>query len=47
MTSLEQNETPRGHRVQANGPDIYYEEHGRSQGQALLLLHGGALTGES
>jgi len=47
MTSLEEKETPRSHRVQANDLDIYYEEHGRNQGQALLLIHGGALTGDS
>jgi pimeloyl-ACP methyl ester carboxylesterase len=47
MTSLEHEETKRGRHVQANGLEIYYEERGRSNGHPLLLIHGGALTGES
>ena len=31
--------------MQANGLNIYYEEHG--QGKPLILIHGGALTGKS
>src|SRR3954466_13654240 len=34
-----------GGYVQANGLEIYYEEHG--QGQPLILIHGGAVTGAS
>src|SRR5436305_10752583 len=40
-------QTERGRTVKANGLDIYYEEHGQSQGKPLLLIHGGALTGKS
>jgi pimeloyl-ACP methyl ester carboxylesterase len=35
-------EIQRGHIVQANGVNIYYEVHG--QGKPLLLLHAGTLT---
>jgi pimeloyl-ACP methyl ester carboxylesterase len=45
MTAPEHTETQRGLYIQANGLDIYYEEHG--QGTPLLLLHGGTLTAES
>lgn len=45
MTTPESTETRHGHYVQANGLDIYYEELGR--GKPLLLIHGGALTGDS
>ncbi|MDQ3930228.1 MAG: alpha/beta hydrolase [Chloroflexota bacterium] len=45
MTAPERTETRQGRYVQANGLDIYYEEHG--QGQPLLLIHGGALTSAS
>jgi pimeloyl-ACP methyl ester carboxylesterase len=45
MTTPERPGTQHGHYVQANGLDIYYEEHG--QGKPLLLLHGGILTGDS
>jgi pimeloyl-ACP methyl ester carboxylesterase len=34
-----------GRYIQANGLNIYYEEHG--QGPALLLIHGGTATAES
>ena len=36
-----------GHYVQANGPDIYYREHGQRDGQPLILIHGGLLTSDS
>ena len=45
MTTPESTETRHGHYVQANGLEIYYEELGR--GKPLLLIHGGALTGDS
>jgi pimeloyl-ACP methyl ester carboxylesterase len=45
VSSPEHTETPRGRYIQANGLDIYYEEHGH--GQPLLLIHGGVLTGHS
>jgi pimeloyl-ACP methyl ester carboxylesterase len=45
MTTSEHTETEQSHYIQANGLDIYYEEHG--QGKPLLLIHGGALTGQS
>lgn len=45
MTTPESTETRHGHYVQANGLDIYYGEYGR--GKPLLLIHGGALTGDS
>lgn len=45
MTAAQHTETQPGHYIQANGLDIYYEERG--QGQPLLLIHGGLLTGES
>lgn len=45
MTAPERTGTQTGRYVQANGLDIYYEEQG--EGQPLLLIHGGALTGES
>lgn len=34
-----------GHYIQANELNLYYEEQG--QGTPLLLIHGGALTGDS
>ncbi len=40
-------ETQHGHYIQANGLDIYYEEHGQGKGKPLLLIHGGAFTGQS
>ncbi len=45
MTTPEHPETQHGHYIQANGLDIYYQEHG--QGKPLLLIHGGILTGDS
>lgn len=45
MTASEHAESRHGQYIHANGLDIYYEEHG--QGKPLLLIHGGALTGES
>jgi pimeloyl-ACP methyl ester carboxylesterase len=45
MTAPAHTENPRGQYIQANGLDIYYEEQG--QGSPLLLIHGGALSGES
>ncbi|MDQ5823774.1 MAG: alpha/beta hydrolase [Chloroflexota bacterium] len=45
MPEPEPTGTKNGHYVQANGLNIYYEEHG--QGRPLILIHGGALTGES
>jgi pimeloyl-ACP methyl ester carboxylesterase len=33
-----------GQFVQANGLDIYYEEHGRGE-EPLILVHGGLITG--
>jgi pimeloyl-ACP methyl ester carboxylesterase len=39
------SETTQGYTIQANGLNLYYEEHG--QGQPLLLIHGGILTGQS
>ncbi len=45
MTAPEHGDTPHGHTIQANGLDIYYTEQG--QGQPLLLIHGGILTGAS
>src|SRR5436305_5943094 len=45
MPAPEHTEPPQGHYIRANGLDIYYEERG--QGQPLLLIHGGALTGQS
>ncbi len=47
MTAPEHTETQHGHYIHANGLNIYYEEQGHGQGQPLLLIHGGALTGES
>ncbi len=40
IDNSEQIESGRGHYIQANGLNIYYEEHG--QGKPLLLVHGGA-----
>lgn len=34
----------RGHVIEANGVNIYYESHGH--GEPLLLLHAGSLTGD-
>lgn len=45
MPAPEHTDTRQGHYVQANGLNIYYEEHGR--GKPLILIHGGALTGDS
>ncbi|HEX8228647.1 MAG TPA: alpha/beta hydrolase [Chloroflexia bacterium] len=45
MTTPERTGTQTGRYVRANGLDIYYEEQG--EGQPLLLIHGGALTGDS
>jgi pimeloyl-ACP methyl ester carboxylesterase len=45
MTPPESTEAQHGQYIQANGLDIYYEEHG--QGKPLLLIHGGTLTAES
>src|SRR5689334_4483044 len=45
MIPPDENETQRGHYIQANDLNIYYEEHG--QGKPLLLIHGGTLTAES
>jgi pimeloyl-ACP methyl ester carboxylesterase len=45
MTTPEHTETQQGHYIQANGLNIYYEEHG--QGEPLLLIHGGILTAGS
>src|SRR5687767_3848021 len=45
MTAPEHTETQPGHFIHANGLDIYYQEHG--QGQPLLLIHGGTLSGDS
>jgi pimeloyl-ACP methyl ester carboxylesterase len=45
MTPTEHAATQRGHYIQANGVDIYYEERGL--GKPLLLIHGGTLTAES
>ncbi|HYP40770.1 MAG TPA: alpha/beta hydrolase [Chloroflexia bacterium] len=45
MTTPEHTEGQHGRYIQANGLDIYYEEHGH--GKPLLLIHGGTLTGES
>jgi pimeloyl-ACP methyl ester carboxylesterase len=45
MTTPEHTETQQGRYIQANGLDIYYEEHGH--GTPLLLIHGGILTGDS
>src|SRR5438046_9548275 len=36
-----------GRYIQANGLDIYYQEHGPSDGRPLLLIHGGILTSDS
>src|SRR5688572_9159392 len=45
MTTHEQPVTGEGHYISANGLDIYYQEYG--QGKPLVLIHGGALTGDS
>ncbi|MGA7733772.1 MAG: alpha/beta hydrolase [Chloroflexia bacterium] len=45
MTTPEHTETRHGHYIQANGLDIYFEEHG--EGNPLLLIHGGILTSDS
>ena len=45
MTPPEHTETQRGHYIQANGLDIYYEEHG--QGKPLLLIHAATVSAES
>jgi pimeloyl-ACP methyl ester carboxylesterase len=50
MTSPEHTKAEQrrqGYYIQANGLEIYYEEHGLSDSKPLLLLHGGALTGNS
>ena len=45
MTPPHDTATRRGHVVNANGVNIYYETHG--QGTPLLLLHAGTLTADS
>lgn len=45
MTTPESTKTQQGQFIHANGLDISYQEHG--QGQPLLLIHGGTLSGES
>jgi pimeloyl-ACP methyl ester carboxylesterase len=45
MTSPRDPATQRGHVVEANGVNIYYEAHG--QGEPLLLIHAGTLTADS
>lgn len=47
MTATEQAESRRGRYIQANGLDIFYEEHGQSRGKPLILIHGGGLTADS
>jgi pimeloyl-ACP methyl ester carboxylesterase len=47
MTAPENSEAQPGSYVRANGLDIYYEEHGQKQGQPLVLIHGGAISGAS
>ena len=44
MTLPQDTAARRGHVVRANGVNIYYEAHG--QGEPLLLLHAGTLTGD-
>ncbi|MEO8285253.1 MAG: alpha/beta hydrolase [Chloroflexota bacterium] len=45
MTASAYSKRQSGRYTRANGLDIYYEECGN--GQPLLLIHGGALTGDS
>ena len=45
MTAPEYTEIQQGHFVHANGLDIYYQACG--EGQPLLLIHGGTLSGDS
>lgn len=47
MTTAENSEAQPGSYVRVNGLDLYYEEHGQKQGQPLLLIHGGAVSGAS
>jgi len=47
MTAQQPTKAEQDQYVEANGLRIYYEEYGQSQGKSLLLIHGGALTGES
>jgi pimeloyl-ACP methyl ester carboxylesterase len=44
MTQTDSNSTQQGHYVQANGLNMYYEEHG--SGKPLILLHGGTVTSQ-
>ena len=44
MTAAEDMATQRGHVIEANGVNIWYEVHG--QGDPLLLLHAGTLTAD-
>lgn len=44
MTPPQDTATQRGHVIQADGVNVYYEVHG--QGKPLLLLHAGTLTAE-
>ncbi|MGI9253864.1 MAG: alpha/beta fold hydrolase, partial [Thermomicrobiales bacterium] len=41
-----QPEGQKGEVVPINGADIYYEEYGSPDGQAVLLLHGGLGNGD-
>ncbi|MGI9253441.1 MAG: hypothetical protein ACR2J8_06830, partial [Thermomicrobiales bacterium] len=41
-----QPEGQKGEVVPINGADIYYEEYGKPDGQAVLLLHGGLGNGD-
>lgn len=45
MRAPDHTEDQPGSYIRANGLEIYYQEHG--SGRALLLIHGGALTGDS
>ena len=47
MVGQVRNDRDTGRYIQANGLDIYYQEHGPSNGQPLLLIHGGILTSDS
>lgn len=40
-------DTDTGRYIQANGLDMYYQEHGPRHAQPLLLIHGGILTSDS
>jgi pimeloyl-ACP methyl ester carboxylesterase len=45
LATQERTKTRHGEYIRANGLDIYYQECG--QGEPLLLIHGGILTGDS